>query len=141
MKRKYETPVMELETFVPNEYIASCYAIVDKNDSSNFTIRGNWNGKYTDGQNTKSSGKWNWNKKGFGDDHFDYLDSPTWKESHSGLFYNGSGMKHTTNVQAWEAKNDTAIGQTKVDYTATAVDLIKINKSNSDTYHCSPNAS
>lgn len=141
MKRAYQKPMMEMEAFAPNEYIAACYAIVDVNDSSNFTIKKGWNGNYTDGQNTHNGGLWNWNSRGFGDDNFDYLDSPNWGESHTGLFYNGAGMSHTTQVSTWEANGDRRRNDTMVDHLATQVGIIELTEENSSIYQSSANAS
>jgi hypothetical protein len=142
MKKAYEKPIVELETFTPNEYIASCYAIVDVNNAQNFTIKGGgWNGRPTDGENGVSYGVWNWNGKGFDDDHFDTLDSPTWGESHNGLFYDGPGMTHTTKVQTWEANNDTVKDGTMVDHLATQVNIVELTDANCSTYNSSANAS
>lgn len=141
MKKTYVKPSVEMETFSPNEYIAACYALVDVNDSTNFTVVGNIaNGKGTDGQNGTSNGKWIWNKKGFDDDHLDTL-ATVWKESHDGLFYDGPGMTHTTAVQTWEANNDTVKGGTMVDHMATQVNSVKITSANASDYNTGVNAS
>jgi hypothetical protein len=141
MKKTYEKPNVEVENFEPNEYIAACYAIVDVNNEQNFTIKGGWNGQYTDGENGNSDGIWHWNSKGFDDDHFDYLDSPTWGESHTGLFYDGPGMTHTTQVSSWEANQDTVKNATMVDHMATQVKIVQLTDANSGAYGSSANAS
>jgi hypothetical protein len=69
------------------------------------------------------------------------LDKPTWGESHSGLFYDGPGMTHTTKVKTWEANNDTVKDGTMVDHLATQVDIVKLTDENSSTYGSSANAS
>ena len=141
MKKAYVKPTIEMETFSPDEYIAACYALVDINDPTNFAIKGNWNGKATDGQNSLKNGKYYWRNNGFGDDHFDYLDKPTWKESHSGWFYDGSGMSHNTTVSAWEANGDTTRGQNLVTHNATQVSIVEITESNAASYNTGANAS
>ena len=140
MKRTYVTPSIEMETFAPNEYIAACYAIVDVNNSSNFAIKGGWDGQYTDGINNNSNGRYNWPGNGFQDDNFDYLDT-TWGESTTGLFYDGPGMSHSTNVKTWEGNNDRRVGETLVDHVATQVNIVELTEANSSTYNSSPNAS
>lgn len=140
MKRSYQKPVMEMETFAPNEYIAACYAIVDVNDSTNFTIKQGWNGNPTDGMNSKSGGAWNWLGKGFEDDNLDTL-STDYAESTNGLFYNGPGMEHTTEVSAWEANGDTDKGDTMKKYTATEVKVVTLTDDNYNQYGFSANAS
>lgn len=141
MKKTYVKPAIEMETFSPNEYIAACYAIVDVNDPTNFAIKGNWNGKGTDGQNSSQNGKWYWRNNGFDDDHFDYLDHPTWKESHTGWFYDGPGMNHSTSVSTWEAAGDTQKGETMVSHTATQVNIVEITEGNAASYNTGANAS
>lgn len=141
MKKTYVKPSIEMETFAPNEYIAACYAIVDAGNPANFTIKGNWNGKGTDGQNKKENGLWYWKKTGFDDDNFDYLDHDIWGESHTGWFYNGPGMEHTTAVKTWEAAGDTAQNGTMVDHMATQVNIIQITSENASDYNTGVNAS
>jgi hypothetical protein len=141
MKRAYEKPVVETETFTPNEYIASCFALVDVNDSNNYVIKTDWNGTITDGQNyTKNDNKWYWNGKGFGDDHLDEL-STKWSESANGIFYDGAGMTHTTAVKTWEANGDVQKGATMVDHMATQVNIVQLTDANSSAYGSSANAS
>ena len=139
MKRVYEQPNMEVECFAANEYIASCYAIVDVNNAANFVIKGNWDGVYTDGKNTNQGKQYYFDSKGFSDDNLDYLDQ-VWFESHDGLFYNGPGMTHTTAIQTWEGAGE-AKGQRKMDYMATQVSLQQITEGNAATYNTTVNAS
>lgn len=146
MKKTYVKPSMEVETFSPNEYIATCYAIVNQMDPSNFVIRADLaNGKGTDGMNgSDGQGKYLWNGRGFGDDNIDVL-SHDWGEVYEGsgdtTFYNGSGMNSTIPVQAWEANHDSKKGENLVPYDATPVTITKITADNASQYNTGVNAS
>ena len=147
MKKTYVKPSIEMETFSPNEYIATCYAIVDINDATNFVVRANVanNGKGTDGQNGRDKeNKYLWNNRGFSDDNIDIL-SHKWKEVYDGngdtTFYNGGDMRLTSQVQAWEANHDANIGDNLVTYDATPVTIKTITADNASQYNTTANAS
>jgi hypothetical protein len=142
MKRVYEKPVIEMETFTPNEYIATCYALVDATDSSNFTVVSAYP---TDGENTSNNGRYYWNNKGFGDDNCDILDKETWGEkcSQTGWYYSGKGMTLKEDVAAWQANGEGRWGnKTLQPYQATRIlNPIEITAANSSAYGTSANAS
>ena len=68
MKKEWKAPRIDVQNFIPNEYVASCGLM------NNILIR--WLGaKITDGAKTwlDSEASWKGDTKGFMDDHFDYL--------------------------------------------------------------------
>lgn len=144
MKKAYTKPCIEMETFSPNEYIAACYAIVSKENSSDFTvIPGVREGKYTDGMNAKNkSTGWQWQKDGFEDDHLDKL-AKNWCESDDGWFYDGDKLTSPKQVvSTWEAAGDADMGVTKITHQAVPVlDPIPITADNASSYNCGVNAS
>lgn len=50
MKKNYEKPVMQVEVFIPNDYIAGCYHVHCKTDAQN----GNYRYLYLDSNNNQT---------------------------------------------------------------------------------------
>lgn len=139
MKKTYVKPSMEVETFSPNEYIATCYAIVNKEDASNYYIH---SGDFADGQNSYKDGKYNWLNNGFDRDHLDKLDTG-WYEFENGWFSDDPRMTNRRTVLAWEAAGDTKSGEKnyKSYEAAPILDPIPITADNASTYNTNVNAS
>lgn len=144
MKKTYEQPLMKIQIFEADEYVASCMAFANKDGSYQFK---NLGFTPTFGQNKDILGFRTFDGLGFADDGFDQLDSPTFDKAGNGWYCNDTASLgldtsklQTEMVSKWEAnKLEHFSGSVKswrhyVDYVATP--CIEITGANAKRFGC-----
>lgn len=71
MKKEWKEPKIEVQKFMPNEYVAACWVFTETNVVVTTPVSG---GVLTDGR-TDTPSNWQGPTMGFSDDHFDYLNA------------------------------------------------------------------